>query len=380
MTTLLTESFTTEIPVGFFTKYSSLWGDASDIVITYNAGQQAADIAMTGAGKGHIKFATSGTAANLRIVLDLETIAYTNTEANSGVGVGFRVGSQLYNHAFRIHLSTANNSNLTIITADGANPYDYITLSAGCIVDSSIILTNSNRNTYEFGAVDSTENTLYKQFYIKINSTLYWTLNVLSSVFPRNSTIVPYFFLLDSTYRMHSVDIYDDPVYQNPGDAFLVRNNYSPLKSGADSGIATPGVFDSSTLYNINSIVLSGNPSPGSVVNISNQNIYLQTDLVNQLNIPSNLVYQYYATKVYPQRGGLGTISGTIKKVPNTPVRRQVFLIRDRDMLCIQDVWSDEVTGNYTFTGIDPLETYTVISRDYTHTYNAVIADNLTPT
>ncbi|HEY9704946.1 MAG TPA: hypothetical protein V6C58_21080, partial [Allocoleopsis sp.] len=65
MASLLSESFTTEIPVGFFEKHSSAWADASDIIITYNSGQQAADIAMTGTGKGHIKFATSWTATNI---------------------------------------------------------------------------------------------------------------------------------------------------------------------------------------------------------------------------------------------------------------------------------------------------------------------------
>ena len=78
--------------------------------------------------------------------------------------------------------------------------------------------------------------------------------------------------------------------------------------------------------------------------------------------------------------GGLGRITGTvkIKGTPDTPVRRPVRLIRDRDSVCVKEVWSDAVTGEYTFEGFDPKQRYTVMTYDVGHNYRAVVADNLT--
>ena len=45
----------------------------------------------------------------------------------------------------------------------------------------------------------------------------------------------------------------------------------------------------------------------------------------------------------------------------------------------MQATWSDATTGNYAFNGVRPDCKYFVTSFDYTGTYRAVIADNLTP-
>ena len=78
---------------------------------------------------------------------------------------------------------------------------------------------------------------------------------------------------------------------------------------------------------------------------------------------------------------GIGRVSGTVelKNTPdNTPLMRRVRLIRERDGLQVRETWSDPVTGIYDFTYIDELQTWTVVSYDYTHDERAVVADGLT--
>lgn len=83
------------------------------------------------------------------------------------------------------------------------------------------------------------------------------------------------------------------------------------------------------------------------------------------------------------QYGGDGTITGTVKVAgtpSNVPVSRKVRLIRDVDAICIREVWSDPVSGVYTFTDIDRTVSYTVLSYDYTESFRAVVADRVVPT
>lgn len=79
--------------------------------------------------------------------------------------------------------------------------------------------------------------------------------------------------------------------------------------------------------------------------------------------------------------GGFGRIDGTVKvdSSPDYPVHRKVRCYRDRDAVCVGETWSDAVTGNYSFTHVDPAERYTVLAYDYTGAYRPVVADNLTP-
>lgn len=78
---------------------------------------------------------------------------------------------------------------------------------------------------------------------------------------------------------------------------------------------------------------------------------------------------------------GRGIISGTVaeKGTPNTPVRRRVRLYQDRDGLFVREVWSDPVTGAYSFEYVDEAMTYTVLSYDHTLNFRAVVADRIAP-
>lgn len=79
--------------------------------------------------------------------------------------------------------------------------------------------------------------------------------------------------------------------------------------------------------------------------------------------------------------GGFGKIEGTTKidGTPDYAVSREVRLIVERSGLCVRSMWSDPITGEYSFENIDPAEKYTVISYDYEHNFRAVVADNVTP-
>lgn len=76
-----------------------------------------------------------------------------------------------------------------------------------------------------------------------------------------------------------------------------------------------------------------------------------------------------------------GTIYGStaIKGSPNAPARAKVSLLRARDLMLVQQTWSDPTTGAYAFHGLDPAEKYTTLAEYPTGDYRAVAADQLTP-
>lgn len=74
--------------------------------------------------------------------------------------------------------------------------------------------------------------------------------------------------------------------------------------------------------------------------------------------------------------GGKGTITGTVKETPNTPVSRRVRLHRTRDGVQVAETWSTEA-GDYTFTQLDTTDTYYAVSFDHTGDYRGVVADGL---
>lgn len=79
---------------------------------------------------------------------------------------------------------------------------------------------------------------------------------------------------------------------------------------------------------------------------------------------------------------GVGRVHGTVKlkgEPTNTPLRRKVWLLRQRDGVKIRETWSDAATGEYEFNYIDELQLWTVVSFDHTQDKRAVIADGLVP-
>ena len=78
---------------------------------------------------------------------------------------------------------------------------------------------------------------------------------------------------------------------------------------------------------------------------------------------------------------GIGRVRGTVKQkgTPEAPVYRKVRLVRERDGVLVRELWSDPITGAYSFDYIDELQKWTVVSYDHTGTFRAVVADGQVP-
>lgn len=92
-------------------------------------------------------------------------------------------------------------------------------------------------------------------------------------------------------------------------------------------------------------------------------------------NVPTMPLISFYT--------GNGQIDGTVADYNaggNIFRYRRVRLIDEKTGIVIGEEFSDPVTGAYAFPYLDMTRKYTVLSYDHTHSFNAVIADNLTPT
>lgn len=78
--------------------------------------------------------------------------------------------------------------------------------------------------------------------------------------------------------------------------------------------------------------------------------------------------------------GGGYRVPGTvaIDGTPDVPTRRQVRLFVKKEARLAREVWSDAVTGAYSFDNIK-LQPYFVVTHDYLGFYDAVIHDAITP-
>lgn len=74
--------------------------------------------------------------------------------------------------------------------------------------------------------------------------------------------------------------------------------------------------------------------------------------------------------------GGTFSVSGNVylKGPPQTPVARRVRLHDRLTARCVREVWSDPVTGAYSFEAVKA-GLYYVVSFDHTGNFNAVIKD-----
>lgn len=79
-----------------------------------------------------------------------------------------------------------------------------------------------------------------------------------------------------------------------------------------------------------------------------------------------------------------GTIAGTVKTqiapLSLVPTYCKVVMFRDHDHQPIYEMWTDPVTGAYSFSGMDKHLSYTVIAFHPTLAYRAVLADGVFPT
>ena len=79
--------------------------------------------------------------------------------------------------------------------------------------------------------------------------------------------------------------------------------------------------------------------------------------------------------------GGPGTIYGTTKTkgTPNLPTKARVVLLHQRSKLPVRETWSDPVTGNFAFTGIDTTQQFLTLAEDAAGHFRPVVANRLTP-
>lgn len=82
--------------------------------------------------------------------------------------------------------------------------------------------------------------------------------------------------------------------------------------------------------------------------------------------------------------GGQGAIYGTTKTAgaqgaPSTPTKARVVLLHQRSKLPVRETWSDPVTGNYAFHGIDTRQQFLVLAEDAQGNFRPVAANRLTP-
>lgn len=77
--------------------------------------------------------------------------------------------------------------------------------------------------------------------------------------------------------------------------------------------------------------------------------------------------------------GGPGTIYGTTKTkgTPNRPARARVVLLHQRSKLPVRETWSDPVTGNFAFPGIDTRQAWLVLAEDAAGGFRPVAASQL---
>lgn len=78
--------------------------------------------------------------------------------------------------------------------------------------------------------------------------------------------------------------------------------------------------------------------------------------------------------------GGDHRVFGTvvIDDSPDIPVQRLVRLFIKQNAQMVRAVWSDPVTGAYSFPRVKDQQ-YFVIAHDYLNVYDAVVHDNITP-
>jgi hypothetical protein len=76
-------------------------------------------------------------------------------------------------------------------------------------------------------------------------------------------------------------------------------------------------------------------------------------------------------------KAGHAVITGTVK-VMGQPARRRVYLLDRRSAKVVGITWSNDA-GQYDFVGLNPNLPYIVVCDDYTQTYNAGVADWVSP-
>ena len=80
--------------------------------------------------------------------------------------------------------------------------------------------------------------------------------------------------------------------------------------------------------------------------------------------------------------GGAGRIYGTTKtkgSPANLPTKARVVLLHQRSKLPVREVWSDPITGDFAFEGIDTRQEFLTLAEDAAGNFRPVAASRLAP-
>ena len=80
--------------------------------------------------------------------------------------------------------------------------------------------------------------------------------------------------------------------------------------------------------------------------------------------------------------GGAGRIWGTTKtkaSPSNLPTKARVVLLHQRSKLPVREVWSDPITGEFAFNGIDTSQEFLTLAEDAAGNFRPVAASRLVP-
>ena len=82
------------------------------------------------------------------------------------------------------------------------------------------------------------------------------------------------------------------------------------------------------------------------------------------------------------ETGGVGRIFGTTKAKgapSNLPTKARVVLLHQRSKLPVREVWSDPITGDFAFEGIDTRQEFLTLAEDAAGNFRPVAASRLVP-
>lgn len=82
------------------------------------------------------------------------------------------------------------------------------------------------------------------------------------------------------------------------------------------------------------------------------------------------------------EHGGAGRIFGTTKakgSPANLPTKARVVLLHQRSKLPVREVWSDPITGDFAFEGIDTRQEFLTLAEDAAGSFRPVAASRLAP-
>ena len=321
MALILDESFDAGIPSAFATLAQS----GGSPTVTYNSSAKAVDLDITSGNQTIWELTTLASAAKGDFELDLEMIADHSGQYNHA-GIWMSSASPVANSGARLAHHTGNWDYWDWL---GASPFtgniNYQVLPQG-----SLTFSAGDRRTLRCAWDSDMSGGQHPHLLFLVDG-----VEVFAGIY-RWATLRPGVFFYHCAVRVHSVKVWDAPQTAFP----LYRSR------GFTSQI---GLSPNAPLEALDSM---------GVRNISRSQVMGKRD---------------------PYFGGAGRITGSVKIAPNLPTHRKVRLFHEATGILIAETWSDATTGAYSFTHLDPTQTYTVIGFDYTQAYRAVIADRVVP-